>query len=157
MRFRRRRTNDRHAGLAGEALALARALDRHSGEAFADPEALDLRAVVETVFDAPPTADVRALTARGTTAADFYDDELRPNWEGRSRGERSAKIRSFVRLANALGGEDAGGIGAVVRTKVALLAWAYDRVYSQRLLRQIVETPQRFGSLEAGASPAVRE
>lgn len=121
-------------------------LDRsHSG---GEP---DLETLVETLFEAEPTSDVRALKASGLSASAFFAQELQPNWDGRSRAERSAKIQSFVRLANALGGEDAGGIGAIVRTKVVLLAWGYDRAYEQQLLRQIVLTPQRFGTLPVPA------
>ncbi len=121
-------------------------------EASAPGEEPRLEPLVETVFERAPTTDVETLRAGGVSAERFYAEELSPNWDGLSRGERAAKIASFMRLANVIGADDAAGMGPVVRTKVLVLAWAYDRVYGESLLRDIQRKPRSFGSLELSAA-----
>ena len=40
----------------------------------------------------------------------------------------------------------------VVRTKVVVLAWAFDLLYRDDYLERIVSAPERFGELEVSAS-----
>ena len=55
-----------------------------------------------------------------------------------------AKVQSFARFANAVGDEDPSGMGAVVRTKLLVLAWAYDTTYDEHLTRQLAREPGIF-------------
>jgi hypothetical protein len=149
MRFRRQGfKRDAANGLAADSGAIDRVLARDAGSQPADEQSFDLEALVVDLFDDAPTSDIRSLRDRGVDGSAFFDAELRPNWERRSQGERSAKIEAFMRLANVLGADDPGGIGALVRTKVLVLAWAYDRLYEQGLSRQLARKPQSFGRLE---------
>jgi hypothetical protein len=134
--------------LESDSAAVSKALaDAPEAEAPDDGD-LDLKALLGRLFAAAPTDDVKSLEARGVDDERFWADEVRPNWDGLSQGERSAKVESFARFANVLGEDDPGGMGAVVRTKLLVLAWAYDRTYVDELLRQIARKPQRFGTLE---------
>jgi hypothetical protein len=97
-----------------------------------------LRGLCIDVFASAPTTDLRYLKERGVDAEDFYRRELRPNWEGLSQEERTAKIDQFIELSHMLGQAEGGGqpsdpfleIVATVHVKVLLLAWAHDRTYS---------------------------
>jgi hypothetical protein len=97
-----------------------------------------LRGLCLDVFASAPTTDLRYLKERGVDAEDFYRRELRPNWEGLSQEERTAKIDQFIELSHMLGQAQADGnppdpfleIVATVHVKVLLLAWAHDRTYS---------------------------
>ena len=146
----KRRSNGGPLGrvLESEAKAIDKVFRRAVNGGPIDEDEFDLESLVVELFEAAPTDDVRTLRDRDVDARAFFEDELRPNWDDRTRGERSAKIQAFMRLANALGTDDAAGLGAVVRTKVVVLAWAYDRVYSQDLLRQLSRTPQSFGTMQ---------
>ncbi len=149
MAFRfRRRQNGHDAALSGDAAAVAGTLDTAVATYSSQPDDFDLAVAIGDLIDRAPTADLRALALEGMTDEEFYERELRPNWEGLSKGERQAKVRSFARFANALGGDAPGGMAAVVRTKLIVLAWAYDRTYDGDLLPQIAREPDRFGRLE---------
>jgi hypothetical protein len=113
---------------------------------------MDLRPLLRDLFDKAPTSDIESLKERGIDAEEFFDDEVKPNWDDLSQGERAAKVQSFARFANAMGDEDPGGMGAVVRTKLLVLAWAYDTTYHEHLTRQLARKPQRFGTIELSAS-----
>ena len=112
-----------------------------------DTTDFDLEVATGDLFDSEPTGDIRSLRSRGVKGETFYDDELRPNWDQLSKGERAAKIESFARFANGLGQQDPGGMGAVVRTKLLLLAWAFDRTYADDYTNRLARQPQRFGRL----------
>jgi hypothetical protein len=149
MAFRFRRGRDRSKnGLDGDAAAVSAALERATELYSSDPDDFDLAVATGDLLDRGPTADVRALVRSGVGEDEFYERELRPNWEGLSKGERAAKVQSFARFANALGDDDAGGMNAVVRTKLLVLAWAYDRTYGEGLLPRIATEPEGFGRLE---------
>lgn len=149
MAFRFRRRHDRSKnGLDGDAAAVSAALERATEMYSSDPSDFDLAVATGDLLDRGATADVRALVRSGIGEDEFYERELRPNWEGLSKGERAAKVQSFARFANALGDDDAGGMNAVVRTKLLVLAWAYDRTYGEGLLPRIAAEPERFGRLE---------
>ena len=111
-------------------------------------EDLNLELSVGDLFEAAPTRDIETLKQGGATPRQFYEDELRPNWDELSKGQRAAKIEAFARFANGVGKEDPGGMGAVVRTKLLVLAWAYDACYHEGLTRRLVSKPERFGKLE---------
>jgi hypothetical protein len=146
LRFRRRHLRD--GQFREDADAIERVLGDELGSDAADEDSFDLEPLVEALFEAAPTADIRTLRDRDVDAGEFFEAELRPNWEGCSQGERSAKVEAFVRLANVLGPDDPAGLGPVVRTKVLVLAWAYDRLYGRNLSRQLARKPQRFGQFE---------
>lgn len=145
LRFRR---NGSLSGLLGsEAKKIDKVLRRAANGSVSE-ESFELEPLVEQLFEREPTPDIEALKARDVDAATFFNEELRPNWDGLGRGERSAKISAFMRLANTVGTDDPAGLGAVVRTKVLVLAWAYDHLYGQDLTRQLARTPQSFGTLQ---------
>jgi hypothetical protein len=153
MAFRFRRRNGRKGGerlLGADADRAEHVLrDTHEIRLQAGRE-FDLHALVDELFAQAPTADVRMLKDRGVDSATFYDEEIAPNWDELSRGQRSAKVDAFARLANVLQGaeEDPGGMGPVVRTKLLVLAWANDAVYEEDYLDRIEKAPQGFGNFE---------
>jgi len=141
--FRRKSNGGLKPLLEQNSEAVARALDAGAGD-----KGLDIELSVRDLFDAAPTGDVESLKASGATPRSFYQDEIKPNWDELSKEERAAKIEAFARFANVLGGEDPGGMGAVVRTKLLVLAWAYDHCYEETLTRRLTSKPERFGKLE---------
>jgi hypothetical protein len=155
MAFRfRRRGAARAKPAEGDAAAVGSVLDRSSQIYASDPDDFDLAVAVGDLLQHAPTPDIEALVADGMDDDSFYERELRPNWEGLSKAERSAKVRSFARFANALGddGDDAARMRPLVRTKVLVLAWAYDRAYGEDLLARFAREPERFGKLELSAT-----
>jgi hypothetical protein len=157
-RFRRRDRAGRRLGVkAGDAEAVEHVLDEARALYNGGSADLPLRRLVLHLFEREPTADVEQLTADGMSGEAFYRQEIAPNWDDLDRGERSAKIDAFARFANAVarageGDDDAiAGMGPVVRTKVVLLAWAFDSLYGDDYLDRIVKQPERFGELEVGA------
>jgi hypothetical protein len=152
MRFklmRRRAGPDRVAD--GDAAAVADVLERAARDYSSDPTDFDLAIGTAELLERAPTEDLRALVREGVDEEELYDRELRPNWEGLSQGERAGKVVAFARFANALG-DDPGPIGPLVRTKLLVLAWAYDRTYSESLLARIAHEPEHFGRLELSAT-----
>jgi hypothetical protein len=131
----------------GNAKAVADVLDRAARDFSSHPADFDLAIGAAELLERAPTPDLRALVSEGVDEDELYDRELRPNWEGLSKGERAEKVVAFARFANALG-DDAGPIGPLVRTKLLVLAWAYDRTYSESLLARIAREPEHFGRLE---------
>jgi hypothetical protein len=153
MTFKWRRRRDHVGGeLQGDAGAVSESLERAAKLYGSDSRDFDLAVAIGDLLGRSPTADIEALVRAGMDEEQFYERELRPNWEGLSKSERAAKVQSFTRFANSLGHEDAGGMGAIVRTKVLVLAWAYDRTYGEGLLKQIAREPELFGRLELSAS-----
>ena len=152
MRFSlRRRRGARSRVLGNDAAAVADVLERAVLVYSSDPGEFDLAIGAAELLERAPTADLRALVGEGIDEDELYERELRPNWEGLSQGERAGKVVAFARFANALG-SDAGPIAPLVRTKLLVLAWAYDRTYSEGLLSQIAREPEHFGRFEL--SPA---
>jgi hypothetical protein len=149
-RFRRRRRGGDRA-LDGDAAAVAGVLERAALRYGSDPGDFDLAIVAADLLDHAPTADLRALVHDGFDDDELYERELRPNWEGLSKGQRANKIVAFARFANVIG-EDATGIAPLVRTKLLVLAWAYDRTYGEGFLPRIQREPERFGRLELSAA-----
>jgi hypothetical protein len=148
-RFRLHRSGGR--ALTGDAAAVARILERAALAYGSDPRDFDLAIVTAELLESAPTADVRALVHDGIGEDDLYERELRPNWEGLTKGQRANKVVAFARFANALNEEHAH-IAALVRTKLLVLAWAYDRTYGEGFLPRICRKPERFGRMELSAT-----
>jgi hypothetical protein len=155
-RFRRRSKNDRRLGVKQkDVAAVEQALDEARALYNGAPD-FDLHRPMLRLFERCPTPDLRELRAGGASGESFYREEIAPNWDDLDRGERAAKIEAFARFANVIAqadGEDAAaaGMGPVVRTKVVVLAWAFDLLYRDDYLERIVSAPERFGELEVTA------
>ena len=149
-RFKRRRNRGDRA-LGGDAEAVARILERAALAYGSDPRDFDLAIVATELLERAPTGDVRAILHDGIDDEDLYERELRPNWEGLTKGQRANKVVAFARFANALNEEHAH-IAALVRTKLLVLAWAYDRTYGEGFLPRICRKPERFGRMELSAT-----
>ena len=121
-------------------------------------------------FELAPTRDIEYLLAHGCDGSEFFLREVKPNWRGLTREQRAAKIASFVRFANLLdrsdeetgksapandaAAEHLAELRATVRTKIVLLASAYDVEYGDSYCRRIARNPQRFGDYELTSSRA---
>jgi hypothetical protein len=112
-------------------------------------------------FELAPSEDILLLISKGIDGREFFLRELRPNWYEMTREQRATKIASFVRFANLLDrserypdGVDGAAsaelaeLRASVRTKIVLLATAYDETYGDSYGRRIARNPQRFGEYE---------
>jgi hypothetical protein len=130
---------------------VARTLERAALAYGSDPRDFDLAIVSGDLLENAPTADLRALVSDGIDEDELFERELRPNWEGLTKGQRANKVVAFARFANSLGDEHAS-IAALVRTKLLVLAWAYDRTYGEGFLPRICRKPERFGRLELSAA-----
>jgi hypothetical protein len=137
--------------LTGDAAAVARVLERAALAYGSDPRDFDLAIVSAELLESAPTRDVRALVHDGIDEDGLYERELRPNWEGLTKGQRANKVVAFARFANALGGEHAH-IAALVRTKLLVLAWAYDRTYGESFLPRVCRKPEGFGQMQLSAT-----
>ena len=142
--------------------------ERYAGTAV--DGSLDLVPFTIRAFELAPTKDIEYLIAHGCDGSEFFLREVKPNWRGLSREQRAAKIASFVRFANLLdrSGDERDGEGApnaaaaehlaelraTVRTKIVLLACAYDAEYGDSYCRRIDRNPQRFGDYELAGSRA---
>ena len=128
--------------------------EHYAGEA-ADGT-FDLAGFAVRAFELAPTDDIDFLVTHGIDGGDFFLKELKPNWHARAREERADKIASFVRFANLLSREERtqpeserlAELRATVRTKVVLLAGAFDAEYGDSYCRRIARNPQRFGDYE---------
>jgi hypothetical protein len=149
-RFRRRRRIRDHA-LQGDAGAVATVLERAALAYGSDPGDFDLAIVAAELLESAPTTDLHSLRHDGMDEDELYERELRPNWEGLSKGQRAAKVVAFARFANALSEKEAP-IAPLVRTKLLVLAWAYDRTYGEGFLPRIALEPEHFGRLELSAT-----
>ena len=115
----------------------------------------DLLAFSVRAFELGSTTDIELLIGHGIDGSDFFLRELKPNWRGFSREERAGKIASFVRFTNLVDAsrddddpERLAELRATVRTKLVLLACAYDMSYGDDYCRRIARNPQRFGQYE---------
>jgi hypothetical protein len=95
----------------------------------------DLRGVLYDLLEGEveaPTADVRWLMGEETDPAEFYENELAPNWDGLDENARADKLDGFVELArmvDASPGALPRDMAAKVRTKCLMLAWAFDEAH----------------------------
>ena len=151
MAFRFRRRGKRNGVLRGDAGAVARVLERAALAYGSDPRDFDLAIVAAELLERAPTSDLRALTHDGVTEDELFERELRPNWEGLTKGQRANKVVAFARFANSLE-DDPTGIAPLVRTKLLVLAWAYDRTYAGGFLARIDREPELFGRIELSAT-----
>jgi hypothetical protein len=135
----------------GDAAAVARVLERAALAYGSDPRDFDLAIVAAELLERAPTSDLRTLVHDGIDEDGLYECELRPNWEGLSKGQRANKVVAFARFANALEHEHAN-IAALVRTKLLVLAWAYDRTYGESFLPRVARNPEWFGRIELSAT-----
>src|SRR6059058_3568617 len=154
-RFKRRGKNDRRLGVKEkDVAAVEQALDEARALYNGGPD-FDLRRPMLRLFERCPTPDLRELRSSGASGESFYREEIAPNWDDLDRGERAAKIEAFARFANVIaradGNDAAAGMGPVVRTKVVVIAWAFDALYRDDYLQRIVNDPDRFGEIEVGA------
>jgi hypothetical protein len=129
---------------------------------------LDLVPFAIRAFELAPTRDIEYLIAHGCDGSEFFLREIKPNWRGLTREQRAAKIASFVRFANLLDRSDDSDtdatseeaanhlaeLRATVRTKIVLLASAYDAEYDDSYGRRIARNPERFGDYELASSRA---
>jgi hypothetical protein len=137
--------------LHGDVGAVAIVLERAALAYGSDPRDFDLAIVAAELLERAPTADLRALAHDGVDEDELYERELRPNWEGLSKGQRANKVVAFARFANALDGRPVS-IAPLVRTKLLVLAWAYDRTYGVSFLPRLAREPEHFGRLELSAT-----
>jgi hypothetical protein len=136
-RLKRDRNGDegeRPASLARDAVNMRAVLTglhaEHSGGGEPDLRSLT-RDLLEGELEAP-TADVRWLMGEETDPAEFYANELAPNWDGLDELARSDKLDGFVELARMVDeSPDAlpRDMAAKVRTKCLILAWAFDEAH----------------------------
>jgi hypothetical protein len=127
--------------------------ERYAGAA--GDGSFDLLALCVRAFELGATDDIEYLIAHGVDGSEFFLSELKPNWSLMSREERAAKVASFVRFANLLehspatdeqpASERLAELRAAVRTKIVLLAKAYDLTYQDHYCRRIARDPRQFG------------
>jgi hypothetical protein len=137
---------------------------RRLGELSADFEGadgdggFDLHGFAVRAFELAPTDDIAFLVEHGVDGDEFFGHELHPCWDELTREARSAKIASFVKFANLLdrshpeegsrASEHLAELRASVRTKIVLLASAYDCQYGDTFCRRITRNPRQFGDYE---------
>jgi hypothetical protein len=92
----------------------------------------DVRGVVYDLLEGEvdaPTGDVRWLVDEDVDAGEFYSEELAPNWDGLDENARADKLDGFLELARMMeASPDAlpREMAARLRTKLLVLAWAFD-------------------------------
>lgn len=95
----------------------------------------DLRGVVYDLLEGEveaPTADVRWLIDEDVDAGEFYSQELATNWDGLNENARAGKLDGFLELARMMeASPDAlpRDMAARLRTKLLILAWAFDETH----------------------------
>src|SRR4051812_13314419 len=130
----------RRGGLAADARAMRATLDGIHAELARvnGPTApVDLRAIVGDLLEgevAAPTADVAELMRLGVTPGEFYEQEIKPSWEGLGEAQRAARVEGFIELSTMMDAPGAAeGLPADmiprVHTKTLILAWAFDETY----------------------------
>jgi hypothetical protein len=153
--FTRRGGNGNRAlrkSLDGDMHELERLASLYTG--MAADGTFDLLAYSVKAFETAPTRDLAYLIGHGCDGHEFHARELAPNWSNLSREQRASKIATFVKFANLLAkspdadDEAITELGATVRSKVVLLATAYDETYADDYCRQIARNPGSFGDYE---------
>jgi hypothetical protein len=131
----KRDDGDRPASLARDAASMRATLTglhaEHAGGSGEPDVRLLVRDLLEGEVEAP-TADVRYLLSQETDPADFYANEIAPNWEGLDELARSDKLDGFVELARMVDASPDAlprDMAARVRTKCLILAWAFDEAH----------------------------
>jgi hypothetical protein len=156
--FSRRTTGSRklRKRLDGDMSAVQALAERYAG-AEGDGS-FDMLAFSIRAFELGSTDDIGFLLSHGVDGSEFFLRELKPNWRNLTREERAGRIASFVRFVNLLDRSETGHEGdtiesvkelcAGVRTKIVLLASAYDVAYDDDYCRRIAKDPQRFGEYD---------
>jgi hypothetical protein len=142
--------------LEGDRRQLGELSSKFAGRA--EDGSFDLLSFTARAFELAPTDDIAFLVEHGVDGHEFFGRELHPCWGELSREQRSAKIASFVKFANLLdrsdpdpgspAGEHLAELRASVRTKIVLLASAYDCQYGDEFCRRIAKDPRQFGDYE---------
>ena len=95
----------------------------------------DLRSIARDLLEGEveaPTGDVRWLVSEEADPDDFYAAEIAPNWDGLDESARADKLDGFLELARMMeASPDAlpREMAARLRTKLLVLAWAFDEVH----------------------------
>jgi hypothetical protein len=106
----------------------------------------DLRALVRDLLEGEveaPTADVSWLIADDADPDEFYEKEIAPNWDGLDELGRADKLDGFVELAQMVDASPDAlprDMAARVRTKLLILAWAFDEAHGY--MGQLAAPPQ---------------
>ena len=125
---------ERPASLARDAVTMRATLTGIHAERGGAGEP-NLRGVTRDLLEGEvesPTADVSRLIADDVDPQEFYERELGPNWDGLSELERADKLDGFLELARmmeASPGALPGDMAASLRTKLLILAWAFDEAH----------------------------
>jgi hypothetical protein len=148
----------RQSGLGKRLEGDRRRLGELSAQFAGYDDGFDLHGLAARAFELAPTEDITFLADHGVDGDEFFGRELQPCWANLSREQRSAKIASFVRFANLLDRSDPdegssaraqlAELRASVRTKIVLLASAYDCQYGDSYCRRIAKNPRQFGEYD---------
>jgi hypothetical protein len=134
LRGEHKEAGERPASLARDAVRMRATLTGLHAERGGHGEP-DLRSIARDLLEGEveaPTADVRWLISEEVDPDEFYEKEVAPNWEGRDELNRADRLDGFIELAQTIeASPDAlpREMAAAVRTKVLILAWAFDEVY----------------------------
>jgi hypothetical protein len=127
-------SDERPASLARDAVTMRATLTGLHAERGGAGEP-DLRGVTRDLLEGEveaPTADVRRLIADDVDPREFYERELAPNWDGLNEVQRADKLDGFLELATMMeASPDAlpRDMAASLRTKLLVLAWAFDEAH----------------------------
>ena len=134
LRGEHRDAGERPASLARDAASMRATLTGLHAETGGGAEP-DVRALTRELLEEEveaPTADVRWLISQDVDPDGFYAKEIAPNWEGLDELARSDKLDGFIDLAQTIDASPDAlprEMAATVRTKVLVLAWAFDEVH----------------------------
>ena len=126
--------DERPASLARDAVTMRATLTGLHAERGGAGEP-DLRAVTRDLLEGEvesPTVDVRRLIADDVDPEEFYTRELAPNWDGLDELARADKLDSFLELAQMMEASPGAlprDMAASLRTKLLILAWAFDEAH----------------------------
>ena len=134
LRGEHREAGERPASLARDAARMRATLTSLHAERGGRDEP-DLPSITRDLLEGEveaPTTDVRWLISEEVDPGEFYEKEVAPNWNGRDELTRADRLDGFIELAQSM--EASPGalpreMAAAVRTKVLILAWAFDEVY----------------------------
>ena len=135
LRGEHRETEAAPAPLARDAVRMRATLTGLHAERGGGGGEPDLRAIARDLLEGEveaPTSDVRWLISEEVDPDEFYATEIAPNWEGRDELTRADRLDGFIELAQTIAASPGAlprEMAAAVRTKVLILAWAFDEVY----------------------------
>lgn len=126
--------DERPTGLARDAVTMRATLTGLHAERGGAGEP-DLRGVTRDLLEGEvesPTDDVSRLIADDVDPEEFYARELAPNWDGLNELERADKLDGFLELAQMMEASPGAlprDMAASLRTKLLILAWAFDEAH----------------------------